>query len=198
MTLKRINNLIALLDFYYGSKITIQFLSGYVAAVIVAPMQINPDRWMQFLLNFNRKKIRFKSVTEEEDFLSLIAEFFNHITDTIKKWNYNSYISSADSISQKEGSLWCDGFLLGVTFWGDAISFMNDPKILHPFSNVVYIHSPQAMINDLKQDSSIKKEWNAEVFNQLPHAIPEIRRHFVKKNLISKKPYYITTESLAS
>ncbi|MBN1498827.1 MAG: UPF0149 family protein [Spirochaetes bacterium] len=196
MTKKHFKLLDSVLKKHFSTSVTIQYLSGFFAAVIIAPKQINPDKWMPFLIKQN--KIRFDSITDEIDFFSVICEFFNHISDSVKKWKYNSFISSPDKLTGNEGSSWCQGFFSGIYFWDDMNAHFEDPEISKHLSIPAYIHSSRKIIKELKEDISVKPRWDKAAFKSLSFAIPEIRRHFVRKKLIPKKLYYISPEKLAS
>ncbi|HCL55962.1 MAG TPA: hypothetical protein DHW82_03015 [Spirochaetia bacterium] len=147
------------------SNIQIEFLHGYLTAVLCAPEIITPLEWLPFILGKDDAMSEFDSLEEMNQFISRIMDLNNSIASSLSDKTYYPLYSILDeAVTPETAQKWCSGFILGLNLWEPP--FTSDEKASRLILPVMFL---------IDADFVIKKLYKNNRLENTPEKIEEMK-----------------------
>ncbi len=176
----------------YGSDESIlgtSELDGYFAALTCAPETIMPSRWMPLIWGGDEFSPEWESEQEFTRFSQAILAHYNSVTTDFQSDDYQPLFMEG---SQNDSLLlvvddWCEGFLRGLTLWGE-LSTQDSKQLEHHLQPIRMFAANEAV--DALQTMQDKEIHRLQLGIQ--PAVTALYQHFFKP-LKNANPTFIRT-----
>jgi uncharacterized protein len=165
MDTKKYYKLQALLSDRKDSKLSVEYIHGYLTAILCAPDIIVPSTWIPLILGEDQDKVSFETNEEAQACLGLLMEIYNDVAaSTMDKEFSPLYSLKIVETAPDIASPWCKGFMLGLNLWSDE--YLDDEKkreLLLP----ILVLADTKLILDSINEKDIGKDFSEEDMKEL-------------------------------
>ena len=164
-------------------RLAVEYVHGYLTAIVCAPVLILPSTWLSIIFGEEGDQIDFKSQEDANKFIMPVMEMYNDISAALTDKSFQPLYSLTDkTVTTVTAKSWCKGFILGLNLWQK--SFISDEKARLLILPVIMIADSESVMDSMKLDH--KKEYSAEAIKSLK------RESLIKipENMIALRYYY--------
>lgn len=148
---------------------TLSRLDGFLAGLIITPMQIPSTEWMPLVWNLNGGNEPFASVEEAEWYASLVLDHHAAILRSLNKGrgHYKPFLEIDRQHNEIEWELWIDGFRMVLNLQPDAWAEILDGED----AEIAKVLSALVRLVEVAHDMS---DLDRAVIDKLTESAPEL------------------------
>jgi uncharacterized protein len=172
-----------LIDSCLKKNIKVEYIHGYLTAVLCAPEMILPSTWVPVILEKDSDVPEFKTKAEAEKLTGALMEFYNEISRTLNNGSFFPlYTIDNKKISPGKAKIWCKGFILGLNLW--ETDFASDEDAMRLVLPVFFLADKKFLKDTLKYDFKVNytdeqlKEVRLAAFDDIPESIIKLHRYY--------------------
>ncbi len=157
----------------------VEYLHGYMTAVLCAPETIMPSIWMDVVTGGedSDREVVFDSKQQMNEYTGIIMDMHNEIADTTLHGPFKPLFSIDDiEITPEAAQTWCAGFAAGLDLW--EVPFFEDEESVR-FIIPVLCFSGSTEFEELfsKHPAEIIEEYKRAALSSIPDRIVSFRRY---------------------
>ena len=173
-------------------EIYVEYIHGYLTAILCAPEIIPPSSWLPLIFAKDREEPVFESQEEINSLIAPIMNMYNDIAQEIMDRNFKPLYSIESKNSTPEiAKIWCKGFILGLNLW--TMNFTEDEDAKSFILPVLLIADSKKIMDSIPKES--REEYNEEKIKELkklsiesiPGNIIKLRHHNQYDSFTSEK-----------
>ncbi len=157
-----------------------EHLDGFFCALIVGPEPVPSTEYLPFI--FGGEMPMFKSKEQAEQIMSLLAEHWKHIDDTLAKGTVYYPFLYADQDDKCSANQWADAFMLGVQLrevgWAALLQDSSEDALL---AQVIALRNELANINQGKTEEIISSDLREDLVKRLVLGLQVMYQHFAEQ-----------------
>ena len=162
-----------------GKFFPLDFIHGFLTAILVSPEFISPNEWIQLLIN---KNTEFKSKEDAEMISHNILIMYNVIKESLETRTFFTILHKEDEKGEiLDAMLWCQGFVYGAEFFKeDLVDLMAlEKQALRDIMAIYYLADPKHKLNTIiAKQTNLENEDKQELIDELPAIILALYEFF--------------------
>jgi uncharacterized protein len=157
-----------------------EHLDGFFCALISGPEPVPSNEYLPFI--FGGEMPKFQSKEQAEEIMSLLAEHWKHIDDSLAKGTVYYPFLYADQDDKCSANQWADAFMLGVQLreasWAELLQDTSEDALL---AQVIALRNELTDMNQGKPDAIIDSEQRENLVKRLVVSLQVIYQRYAEQ-----------------
>ncbi len=169
--------------------LTVEYLHGYMTAVICAPDPIKPSVWLT-ILNNNDGNVA-DSIEESQMIIELVFQVYNEIAISLMEKTFEPLYSICENDAiPGNAQIWCQGFNAGLCLWNEVLP--DDENIKSLIMPILILAEEQLFCEVVAKD--LGKEITETELNEMKSKLFAK----IRNNVIALRHLNVSTAKLLS
>jgi uncharacterized protein len=165
-----------------NTDLKVEYIHGYLTAVLCAPFMIAPSEWLTLIMEKNGNASFLESPEDAGNIINPIMTMYNEIADSLLIKTFKPLLSIKDEkITTDTAETWSRGFVLGLNLWRD--SFISDDKSRGIIMPILMLAKSEMVMDTINKETNTEMDKNIfqslmqEALDSLSGNVIELRYH---------------------